>query len=186
MTNSIPEFETDTNCFFIIGRVHLARREYGPAITALEHALELDAANAPARYQLGTALQEANRLQEAIETASDRLLAEVFNAAAEQYESHDEQRQIALQRAVLQPSREASGERHGAVVGALEQQACRQRCGDVQMQCVLLLQQPVHEYAAHDRRAAEIVDKAEELTYSFDYCCVGEHPLPPAKSPSSR
>lgn len=58
--------DQDANSFFTIGRVHLARREYGPAITALEHALELNPCLAVSYCGLGDSLAYEGRLDEAI------------------------------------------------------------------------------------------------------------------------
>ena len=59
--------DQDANGFFILGRVHLARRDYEQAIDALEHALELNPALAVTHCGLGDSLAYAGRLDEAIE-----------------------------------------------------------------------------------------------------------------------
>lgn len=59
--------DQDANSFFTIGRVHLARQEYGLAIDALEHALELNPCLAVTYCGLGDSLAYEGRLDEAIE-----------------------------------------------------------------------------------------------------------------------
>jgi TolB-like protein/Tfp pilus assembly protein PilF len=59
--------DQDANSYFVLGRVHLARREYGLAIDALEHALELNPSLAVSYCGLGDSLAYEGRLDEAIE-----------------------------------------------------------------------------------------------------------------------
>ena len=58
--------DQDANGYFTIGRVHLARKEYGLAIEALEHALELNPCLAVTYCGLGDSLAYEGRLEEAI------------------------------------------------------------------------------------------------------------------------
>ena len=58
--------DQDANGYFTIGRVHLARREYGLAIEALEHALQLNPCLAVTYCGLGDSLAYEGRLDEAI------------------------------------------------------------------------------------------------------------------------
>lgn len=58
--------DQDANGHFTIGRVHLARKEYGLAIEALEHALELNPCLAVAYCGLGDSFAYEGRLDEAI------------------------------------------------------------------------------------------------------------------------
>lgn len=58
--------DQDANSYFTIGRVHLARKEYGLAIEALEHALELNPCLAVTYCGLGDSLAYEGRLDEAI------------------------------------------------------------------------------------------------------------------------
>ena len=57
----------DANSYFTIGRVHLARREYGLAIDALEHARTLNPCLAVTYCGLGDSLAYEGRLDEAID-----------------------------------------------------------------------------------------------------------------------
>jgi len=66
-TRAIELDDQDANSYFTIGRVHLARREYGLAIDALEHALELNPCLAVTYCGLGDSLAYEGRLDEAIE-----------------------------------------------------------------------------------------------------------------------
>jgi TolB-like protein/Flp pilus assembly protein TadD len=59
--------DQDANSYFTIGRVHLAQREYGLAIDALLHALELNPCLAVSYCGLGDSLAYEGRLDEAIE-----------------------------------------------------------------------------------------------------------------------
>lgn len=59
--------DQDATGYFSIGRVHLARQEYGLAIEALEHALELNPCLAVTYCGLGDSLAYEGRLDEAIE-----------------------------------------------------------------------------------------------------------------------
>lgn len=59
--------DQDANSYFIIGRVHLARREYDLAIEALQYALELNSCLAVAYCGLGNSLAYEGRLDEAIQ-----------------------------------------------------------------------------------------------------------------------
>jgi TolB-like protein/class 3 adenylate cyclase/Flp pilus assembly protein TadD len=59
--------DQDANSYFTIGRVHLARREYGLAIDALRYALELNPCLAVTYCGLGDSLAYEGRLDEAIE-----------------------------------------------------------------------------------------------------------------------
>lgn len=59
--------DQDANGYTIIGRVHLARREYDLAIDALEYALELNPCLAVTYCGLGDSLAYEGRLDEAIE-----------------------------------------------------------------------------------------------------------------------
>jgi TolB-like protein/class 3 adenylate cyclase/Flp pilus assembly protein TadD len=59
--------DQDANSYFTIGRVHLARREYGLAIDALLYALELNPCLAVTYCGLGDSLAYEGRLEEAIE-----------------------------------------------------------------------------------------------------------------------
>jgi TolB-like protein/class 3 adenylate cyclase/Flp pilus assembly protein TadD len=59
--------DKDANGYFTIGRVHLARREYGLAIDALRYALELNPCLAVTYCGLGDSLAYEGRLDEAIE-----------------------------------------------------------------------------------------------------------------------
>lgn len=59
--------DQDANSYFILGRVHLARREYDLAIDALEYALELNPCLAVTYCGLGDSLAYEGRLDEAIE-----------------------------------------------------------------------------------------------------------------------
>lgn len=58
--------DQDANSYFSIGRVHLARQEYGLAIEALEHALDLNPCLAVTYCGLGDSLAYEGRLDEAI------------------------------------------------------------------------------------------------------------------------
>lgn len=58
--------DQDANGYFTLGRVHLARQEYGLAIEALEHALELNPCLAVTYCGLGDSLAYEGRLDEAI------------------------------------------------------------------------------------------------------------------------
>jgi TolB-like protein/class 3 adenylate cyclase/DNA-binding winged helix-turn-helix (wHTH) protein len=58
--------DQEANGYFTIGRVHLARQEYGLAIEALEHALELNPCLAVTYCGLGDSLAYEGRLDEAI------------------------------------------------------------------------------------------------------------------------
>ncbi|WP_425046106.1 winged helix-turn-helix domain-containing protein [Primorskyibacter sp. S87] len=58
--------DQDANGYFTIGRIHLARQEYGLAIEALEHALELNPCLAVTYCGLGDSLAYEGRLDEAI------------------------------------------------------------------------------------------------------------------------
>ncbi len=58
--------DQDSNGYFIMGRVHLARQEYGLAIEALEHALELNPCLAVTYCGPGDSLAYEGRLEEAI------------------------------------------------------------------------------------------------------------------------
>lgn len=64
---SIELDDQDANSYFIIGRVHLARREYDLAIEALQYALELNPCLAVTYCGLGDSLAYEGRLDEAIE-----------------------------------------------------------------------------------------------------------------------
>ena len=59
--------DKDANCYFTIGRVHLARREYDLAIDALEKAVQLNPCLAVAYCGLGDSLAYEGRLDEAID-----------------------------------------------------------------------------------------------------------------------
>jgi TolB-like protein/class 3 adenylate cyclase/Tfp pilus assembly protein PilF len=59
--------DQDANCYFSLGRVRLARREYDLAIDALEHALKLNPCLAVAYCGLGDSLAYEGRLDRAIE-----------------------------------------------------------------------------------------------------------------------
>ncbi|MCL6285748.1 winged helix-turn-helix domain-containing protein [Ruegeria sp. 2012CJ41-6] len=58
--------DQEANAHFTIGRVHLARKEYGLAIEALEHALDLNPCLAVTYCGLGDSLAYEGRLDEAI------------------------------------------------------------------------------------------------------------------------
>lgn len=59
--------DQDANCYFTIGRVHLARCEYDLAIEALRYAIELNPSLAVTYCGLGDSLAYEGRLDEAIE-----------------------------------------------------------------------------------------------------------------------
>ncbi|MGI9482833.1 MAG: tetratricopeptide repeat protein [Hyphomicrobiales bacterium] len=59
--------DQDANAYFVIGRVHLARREYDLAIDALEQSIELNPCLAVSYCGLGDSLAYEGRLDEAIE-----------------------------------------------------------------------------------------------------------------------
>ncbi len=59
--------DQDANGYFMIGRVHLARREYDLAIDALEYAVDLNPCLAQTYCGLGDSLAYEGRLDEAIE-----------------------------------------------------------------------------------------------------------------------
>lgn len=59
--------DEDSNSYFTIGRVYLARREYDLAIDALEHALQLNPCLAVTYCGLGDSFAYEGRLDEAIE-----------------------------------------------------------------------------------------------------------------------
>lgn len=59
--------DEDANSYFTIGRVHLARCEYGLAIDALTHAVELNPCLAVSYCGLGDSLAYEGRLDEAIQ-----------------------------------------------------------------------------------------------------------------------
>lgn len=59
--------DQDANCYFSLGRVHLARCEYDLAIDALEYALKLNPCLAVAYCGLGDSLAYEGRLDEAIQ-----------------------------------------------------------------------------------------------------------------------
>jgi len=59
--------DQDANCYFSLGRVRLARREYDHAIGALEHALQLNPCSAVTHCGLGDSLAYEGLLDEAIE-----------------------------------------------------------------------------------------------------------------------
>ncbi len=59
--------DQDAIGYFVIGRVHLARREYDQAINALEYALELNPCLAQTYCGLGDSLAYEGRLDEAID-----------------------------------------------------------------------------------------------------------------------
>lgn len=59
--------DQDANGYFIIGRVHLARREYDLAIDALEHSVTLNPCQAVTYCGLGDSLAYEGRLDEALE-----------------------------------------------------------------------------------------------------------------------
>jgi TolB-like protein/class 3 adenylate cyclase/Tfp pilus assembly protein PilF len=63
---SIQLDDQDANGYFTIGRVHLARKEYGLAIEALEHARELNPCYALTYCGLGDSLAYEGRLDEAL------------------------------------------------------------------------------------------------------------------------
>lgn len=58
--------DQDANGYFTLGRVHLARQEYGDAIEVLEHAQELNPCLAVTYCGLGDSLAYEGRLDEAI------------------------------------------------------------------------------------------------------------------------
>ena len=64
---SIKLDDQDATGYFIIGRVHLARREYEKAIKALEYAIELNPGLAQTYCGLGDSLAYEGRLDEALE-----------------------------------------------------------------------------------------------------------------------
>jgi TolB-like protein/class 3 adenylate cyclase/Tfp pilus assembly protein PilF len=59
--------DQDANCYFSLGRVHLARCEYDLAIDALEYALQLNPCLAVAYCGLGDSLTYEGRLDQAIQ-----------------------------------------------------------------------------------------------------------------------
>lgn len=71
----LQQLET-VNDHFLVGRHLRERNQAGPAVQHLRRAVELDSTHTSARYQLGLALRDAGRVQEAVDELQRVLAAD--------------------------------------------------------------------------------------------------------------